>query len=63
MHSEYRLEIFFSLFGYNKDKNVKLFDTNWFWNGAAVEDIVVGVIVVVALAVAVGVRIAVLLFL
>ena len=54
---------FFTIFGYNKDKNITLFDTNWFWNVAVVVDIVVDIVVVVALAVVVGVRIAVLLLL
>ena len=54
---------FFTIFGCNKDKNITIFDTNWFRNVAVVVDIVVDVVVVVALAVVVGVRIAVLLLL
>ena len=52
---------FFTIFWYNKDKNITSFDTNWFQNVAVVVDIVVDIVVVVALAVVVGVRIAVLL--
>ena len=52
---------FFTIFGYNKDKNITLFDTNWFQNVAVVVDIVFDIVVLVALAVVVGVRFAVLL--
>ena len=51
----------FTIFGYNKDKNITLFDTNWFQNVAVVVDIVFDIVVLVALAVVVGVRFAVLL--
>ena len=60
---------FFTIFGYNKDKNIKLFDTNWFQNVTVVvdivvvADIVVDIVVVVGLAVVLGVRIAVFLLL
>ena len=54
---------FFTIFWYNKDKNITSFDTNWFQNVAVVVDIVVDIVVVVALAVVVGVRFAVLLLL
>ena len=54
---------FFTIFGYNNDKNITLFDTNWFRNVAVVVDIVVDIVVVVALVVVVGVRIALLLLL
>ena len=45
------------------DKNITLYDTNWFRNVAVVVDIVVSIVVVVALVVVVGVRIDVLLLL
>ena len=54
---------FFTIFGHKKDKNITLYDTNWFWNVAVVVDIVVDIVVVVALVVVVGVRIAVLMLL
>ena len=54
---------FFTIFWYNKDKNITSFDTNWFHNVAVVVDIVVDIVVVVALVVVVGVRIAVLMLL
>ena len=54
---------FFTIFGHKKDKNITLYDTNWFRNVAVVVDIVVSIVVVVALVVVVGVRIDVLLLL
>ena len=54
---------FFTIFWYDKDKNITSFDTNWFQNVAVVVDIVVDIVVVVALAVVVGVSIAVLFLL
>ena len=54
---------FVTIFEYNKDKNITLFDINWFQNVAVVVDVVVDIVVGVALAVVVGVRIAVLLLL
>ena len=54
---------FFTIFWYNKDKNITSFDTNWFQNVAVVVGIVVDIVVVVALAVVVSVRFAVLLLL
>ena len=50
---------FFTIFWYDKDKNITSFDTNWFQNVAVVVDIVVDIVVLVALAVVVGVRFAV----
>ena len=60
---------FVTIFEYNKDKNITLFDTNWFQNVTVVVDIVVvvdiivDIVVVVGLAVVLGVRIAVFVLL
>ena len=51
---------FFTIFGHKKDKNITLYDTNWFRNVAVVVDIVGDIVAFVALAVVVGVRIALL---